>query len=76
MIDGFALGDIAYIVGKIMISVFMVIHILAMIVLIRQAMLTSRVIVTEGNKSVLLFSYVHVIILIVVLLVIIFLPAI
>lgn len=68
------LRDVAYIVAKIAIIVFMVIHILAIVVLIRQAVLASRVVETGSNGRVLLFSYLHAILLVVLLLVIILLP--
>jgi hypothetical protein len=74
MIFGYSLSDIAFVVGKITIIVFMLIHILAIIVLIRQAVLASRVVIIDGNRKVLLFAYVHVILLIAILLIIILLP--
>lgn len=74
MIEGVELATIAFYIGKVTIAVFMVIHILAIVVLIRQAVLASRVVVTDGNDRVLLFSYVHAILLAVILLVIIILP--
>lgn len=74
MIFDFALRDIAFVIGKITIVVFMLIHILAIIVLIRQAVLASRVVMIDGNRRVLLFAYVHVILLIAILLLIILLP--
>lgn len=69
------LRDIAFVIAKIAIIVFMVIHILAIVVLIRQAVLASRVVETGSNGRVLLFSYLHAILLVVILLVIIILPA-
>ncbi len=66
--------DIIFIVGKIAVIVFMIIHIIAIIILIRQATLASRVVETGSNGRVLLFSYLHAILLIVILLVIILLP--
>jgi hypothetical protein len=74
MMEGLELATIAFYLGKITISIFMVIHILAIIVLIRQAVLASRVVITDGNDRVLLFSYVHAILLAVILIVIIILP--
>lgn len=74
MILNFSLSDIAFVVGKITIVVFMLIHILAIVVLIRQAVLASRVVILEGNRRVLLFGYVHVILLTLILLIIILLP--
>ena len=74
MIADIPLRDIAFIIGKFSMIAFMLIHILAIIVLIRQAVLASRVVVTDGNARVLLFSYVHVILLVIILLVIILLP--
>jgi len=68
--------DIAFIIAKGAIIIFMLIHILAILVLIRQATLASRVVETGGNSRVLLFSYLHAILLVVILLVIIILPAI
>lgn len=70
-----SLGDIIYLVGKIAIIIFMIIHILAIIILIRQAVLASRVVETGSNGRVLLFSYLHAILLVVILLVIILLPS-
>jgi hypothetical protein len=74
MILNFSLSDIAFVVGKITIVVFMLIHILAIVVLIRQAVLASRVVILDGNRRVLLFGYVHVILLTLILLIIILLP--
>ena len=74
MIADFSLSDIAFIIGKVSIIIFMLIHILAIIVLIRQSVLASRVVTIDGNRNVLLFAYVHVILLVIILFVIILLP--
>lgn len=74
MIGDIPLEEIAFTVGKITISIFMIIHILAMVVLVRQAALATRIVMSDGNKRVLLFCYLHVILLILVLIVIILLP--
>ncbi len=74
MIGNIQLSDIAFIVGKITIVIFMIIHILGMVVLVRQAALATRIVMSDGNKRVLLFCYLHVILLILVLIVTVLLP--
>ncbi len=68
------LRTIAFIIGKGAIIVFMLIHIFAILILIRQAGLASKVVETGGNSRVLLFSYLHAILLVIILLAIIILP--
>lgn len=72
--ENLGFSDVAYLLVKVTTLVFMVIHILAIFILVRQAMLASKVVETGGNSRVLLFSFLHAILLVVILLVILILP--
>lgn len=67
-------SQLGFYIVKFALAVFMLIHVLAVTVIARQATLASRVIVSEGNKRVVTFTYLYVIILVVILLVIVTLP--